>query len=96
MNRFREWRTKNNVDVIDIAEKINMSKQHVYDLEKGKRRFNEDILKALNEHYGLSADYILGLESNNKYEIGFAEGTDIGNMKVKDFLQVINSLVSDN
>lgn len=63
MNRIRELRIKRNVTGPELAKKLNITTAYLYDLEKGKRRLNEDILKKLAEIFGVSVDYLLGSNS---------------------------------
>ena len=58
-NRMKELRKKRNVKVSDISEYLNISLQYYYDLEKGVKRLNEDVIHKLADFYSVSADYIM-------------------------------------
>lgn len=62
-NNLRETREKLNIEVGEVAEKLNVSTQYIYDLETGRRRLNEDVLKQLADIYGVSIDYLLKREN---------------------------------
>lgn len=59
-NNLKELRKKRSVKVDTIVECLGISMVYYYDLEKGERRFNEDLLKKLADFYNVSIDYILG------------------------------------
>jgi transcriptional regulator with XRE-family HTH domain len=65
-NNLRETREKLNIEVGEVAEKLNVSNQYIYDLETGRRRLNEDVLKQLADLYGVSIDYLLKRENAAK------------------------------
>jgi repressor LexA len=50
------------MNVEELAEKLNVSEPYVYDLEQGRRRLNEDLIKKLCRIFGVSADYLLGMK----------------------------------
>lgn len=58
-NRLQELRKKRHVKVADISEYLNISQSYYYDLEKGYKRMNEDVLILLSDFYKVSIDYIL-------------------------------------
>lgn len=59
-NRLREIRRARGLSGTAVAEAIGISPQHYYDLEKGERRLNEDLLKSLADQFAVSVDYLLG------------------------------------
>ncbi|RJX17674.1 MAG: XRE family transcriptional regulator [Desulforudis sp.] len=61
MNRLRELRKRSPFSAAEVAEKLDISVQHLYDLEKGERRLNEDQLRLFADIYLVSTDYVLGL-----------------------------------
>ncbi|GAW92451.1 LexA family protein [Calderihabitans maritimus] len=60
MNRIRELRQKKGLTGPQLAKMLNISPQHLYDMEKGKRRIHDEIIQELVKIFGVSADYILG------------------------------------
>jgi len=48
-NRLRELRNSRNMSGVDVAEAINITPQYYYELEKGEKRLNEDLLRKLAE-----------------------------------------------
>ena len=49
-NRLRELRNSRNMSGVDVAEAINITPQYYYELEKGEKRLNEDLLRKLKEN----------------------------------------------
>jgi transcriptional regulator with XRE-family HTH domain len=60
-NRIRELRESRGLSGIYIAEIISVSPQYLYDLEKGRRRLNETMIKQLALFFVVTTDYLLGL-----------------------------------
>ncbi len=59
MSYLRELRKKKKLTAEKMAEILGISVPYLYDLENGRRRLNQDLLKKLREKFGVSADYIL-------------------------------------
>lgn len=59
-NRIRELREAWGMTGGELAELLGISVTYLYDLEKGVRRLNEELILKLCEVFGVSADYILG------------------------------------
>lgn len=59
--RLKELRKREGKSQEEIARTINTTQQYYGQYEKGKRPIPPDRLKELCLHYGVSADYILGL-----------------------------------
>jgi DNA-binding Xre family transcriptional regulator len=56
----REWRKHNNLNLEAAADRLGMSVGYLSDLEKGKRRFNQDHLEAMAEAYNCTpADLLM-------------------------------------
>jgi transcriptional regulator with XRE-family HTH domain len=66
MNRLRELRKKNKIPAEKLAETLNISVRHLYDLEAGKVQLAEDRIKFLCKEFDVSSDYLLGLSENPK------------------------------
>lgn len=60
-NRIRELRESRGLSGTYMAEIISVSPQYFYDLEKGRRRLNETMIKQLALFFVVTADYLLGL-----------------------------------
>lgn len=71
INRLEELRKKRNVKVADIIEAIDISQPYYYDIEKGKKRLNEDLLNKFADFYKVSTDYILGRKIDSNEEIEY-------------------------
>ncbi len=59
MNRLKAIRIAKNMSGIDVAEEINITPQYYYELEKGKKRLNEDLLRKLAALFDCTIDHIL-------------------------------------
>ena len=47
---------------VKVAEYLNISYVHYYDIEKGKKTLNQEYLEKLSKFYDVSVDYLLGIE----------------------------------
>jgi transcriptional regulator with XRE-family HTH domain len=59
MNNIRDLRVRNNLSIIELSKMLGISRQHMYDLQNGKRRLNEDHLEKLCEIFEVSYNDIL-------------------------------------
>ncbi|HHX77844.1 MAG TPA: helix-turn-helix transcriptional regulator [Firmicutes bacterium] len=64
-NRIRELRRAKNIAAADLADDLNISTKHLYDLETGKRRLHADIICRLTVIFEVSSDYLLGISSED-------------------------------
>lgn len=48
---------------VAVARAMNITPQYYYELEKGKKRLNEDLLKKLAEIFECTIDHLLGFSS---------------------------------
>lgn len=60
MNKLKEIRVAKKMSGVDVANAINITPQYYYELEKGKKRLNEDLLRKLAVLFKCTVDYILG------------------------------------
>ncbi|GFN21930.1 helix-turn-helix domain-containing protein [Thermanaeromonas sp. C210] len=58
--RLREIRESKGLSGTKVAELLGISPQYYYELEKGKKRLNDELLMKLAELYNVSTDYLLG------------------------------------
>ncbi|NLA10794.1 MAG: helix-turn-helix transcriptional regulator [Firmicutes bacterium] len=61
MNKLKEIRIAKKMSGVDVANAINITPQYYYELEKGKKRLNEDLLRKLAVLFECTVDCILGL-----------------------------------
>lgn len=68
MNNFtkilKDLRLEKNLTIGELADKIGYSKTVVYYWETGKRSPNTNALKVLSKFFGVSIDYLLGVEDD--------------------------------
>lgn len=62
-NRIREIRRVLKKSGTEVAIKLGISAPYYYDLEKGKRNLNTELAVKLAELFGVSVDYLLGVDS---------------------------------
>ena len=61
--RLHELRKEHNISQIQVAKALFVSVQRISDWENGKSECSFENLKALAKFFGVSADYLLGLEN---------------------------------
>lgn len=54
-------RKKNKISAEELAEMLNITVRHLYDLETGKVQLAEDRIKYLCDRFNVTSDYLLGL-----------------------------------
>lgn len=59
-SRLREIRESKGLSGTKVAELLGISPQYYYELEKGKKRLNDELLMKLAGLYNVSTDYLLG------------------------------------
>lgn len=69
-NQIRQIRKEKGMSGTALAKKLGISPQYFYDLEKGKRRLNDSLIKKLTRILGVSADRILASETTTDYLLG--------------------------
>jgi transcriptional regulator with XRE-family HTH domain len=77
INRIRALRNKQKISGTKVAEKLGVSPQYFYDLEKGERRLNETLILQLSEIFEVTPDYLLGF-------------TDIQEMDLKTLAKIVD------
>lgn len=74
MNNLRNLREQKNLTLVEVAEKIGVSKLTVLKWEHGTSQISIGKAKRLAEYFGVSVGYLLGLDTPAKD--GFAELID--------------------
>jgi len=60
--RLRELRAEKKASLQSVADKIGVSKPHIWELEKGKTKNPSlELLKKLASFYGVTLDYLAGV-----------------------------------
>lgn len=60
MNRIKALREEKEIRAEDLANRLGITVRYLYDLEKGNRRLNEDLINGLCDILKVEADYLLG------------------------------------
>lgn len=83
--RIRETRIRKNLKQSDIAEKLNVTRVTVTNIENGKNKGNFEMLKQICEILNVSADFILfGKEKNDDDELN-----EEGNQKLQEYKELL-------
>jgi len=59
-DRMKECREQKKLTQVDIAKRLNITRQAYNHYETGKRKPSADVITALAEFYDISTDYLLG------------------------------------
>ena len=59
--RILQLRKQHNETQKDLAELLDVGKGHISEIERGNRTTSAERIALICEHYGVSADYLLGL-----------------------------------
>jgi transcriptional regulator with XRE-family HTH domain len=65
-NRLKEIRKARKITGVSIADKLNISLTHYYDLEAGRRRLNDEFLTQVADILECSIDDIFGRSSRDE------------------------------
>jgi len=66
-NRIRELRNKKGMSGAELALKLNISVQYLYDMERGKRTLSAENASKLSDIFQVTTDYLLGKTDTNLY-----------------------------
>lgn len=93
MNNLRSLRKQKNLTIVEVAEKIGVSKLMVLRWEHGTDQISIGKAKKLAEYFGVSVGYLLGLDTPTKdgipalidkiNEWAISHGLDKGNPKIE-------------
>ena len=72
-NIIRELRESRNLSIRDLADKLNISRSSVWELEKGYTRMNQEYLQIYADFFNVSYDYLLGKQKNELVNKGFSK-----------------------
>lgn len=64
-HRLKELRTKNRISGNIVAESVGISSQYYYELERGEKRLNEDLIRKLARFFEVSTDYLLKMDTED-------------------------------
>jgi len=59
--RILEQRKEHNETQVVLAELLGVKNNHISEIERGNRTTSAERIALICEHYGVSADYLLGL-----------------------------------
>ncbi|MFD3271471.1 helix-turn-helix domain-containing protein [Paenibacillus dendritiformis] len=83
--RIREIRKALKRSGTEVANKLGISSPYYYDIEKGKRNLNAELAVKLAEIFGVSVDYLLGVddtEPDDKNELEFLRKLDLSDKEL--------------
>lgn len=73
--RIKELRKQRKISGYKMAERLGVSPQYYYELERGEKRLNQELIKKMADIFGVSTDYLLCLDEEKKEQ----------DINVKDF-----------
>lgn len=65
-NRLRELRESMKMSGTKVADMLGISPQYYYNLEKGNKRLNDELILKLSKIFNVPADYIIGAKELDK------------------------------
>ena len=72
MNRIAELRKLHKISQGELGKAIGAAQNTVSNWEKGNRDPDNDTIKKIAEYFGVTTDYILGVENDDKTNLKFA------------------------
>jgi transcriptional regulator with XRE-family HTH domain len=67
-NRIRELRKDKGFAGVELAQKLGISVQYLYDIERGKRTLSAENAGKLSDIFAVTTDYLLGKTEVNLYD----------------------------
>lgn len=71
LSRIRRLRKERKLSGIKIAQRLSITPQYYYDIEKGERRLTTEIAGKLAEILKTTVDYLIGVTDVNQYDSDF-------------------------
>jgi len=62
MNRIKEIQDYYNINAKEMADKLCINDQYIYDLQNGKKKINEDFMAKLFNHLNININWFLSGE----------------------------------
>lgn len=91
MNRLKELRKQKKLTIVELAEKIRVTKLTILSWEHGTHEIKGSNAKKLADYFGVSIPYLLGYDTNDTFsdlitkvnEWAISHGLDKGNPKIE-------------
>ena len=80
--RIRKLRLERNLSQVDLAKKLNVTKQSVSNWENDNIQPSIEMLVKLAAVFSVSTDYLLGLENRRYLEITGLTGEEVSHIQV--------------
>ncbi len=80
--RIRKLRLERNLSQVDLAKKLNVTKQSVSNWENDNIQPSIEMLVKLAEAFSVSTDYLLGLEDRRYLEITGLTDEEVSHIQV--------------
>ncbi|WP_336774225.1 helix-turn-helix domain-containing protein [Paenibacillus sp. MMO-58] len=94
LNRIREIRKSKNISGVEVANKLGISTQYLYDIEKYKRGLSSEIISQLCDIFKVTSDYLIGKSDVNLYEEQKNLSSD-KEERLRSILQLTDKEISD-
>lgn len=59
-NNLKKLRLAKKLSGVEVAGAVSITPQYFYELERGDKRLNEDLIRKLAEYFDCTTDYLLG------------------------------------
>lgn len=84
--RLKELRCSLNYSQVDLAKKLNVTKQCISNWENNNIQPSIDMLVKIAKYFGVSTDYLLGLDSKKVIDVSALSDLQISHIRqiVKD------------
>ncbi len=85
--RIKQLRTERGITQVELAKKLNVSKQAVSNWENDNIQPSIEILMKLSDYFSVSCDYLLGLDDKKYLEISGLTAEETSHVQ-----QIINDI----
>ena len=80
--RIKELRCSRNISQVELANALFVSKQSVSNWENDNIMPSVEMLVKIANYFGVSTDYLLGLENNEKIDVNGLSADQIAHIKL--------------
>lgn len=94
-SRIREIRRAKGFSGTEVAEKLGISPQFYYDIERGKKRLNSDNAVYLAELFNVSLDYLLGKSDIDRSQTVNNEVNALSDKEERDIAKKLEAMMDE-
>lgn len=67
--RLKQLRKERKISGYKMAERLGVSPQYYYELERGEKRLNQELIEKISDIFGVSADFLIGRDDEEEQNI---------------------------